>query len=159
MLVKLDHFPKFRGENVKNLWNPPSNNIFCLPLSSTQPPTSIPSPKRTKSLWRFSTLWGWTSNLSNVWLVNITPPTWMSQEVSKRLVSRLYPQYTPFISWAGYNPVTNLLLTSWDIQAPNILVKPTTRLQHPPFSIPSVWFIVRFVPFTTKNTLKLEGCN
>ncbi len=25
-------------------------------------------------------------------------PTWMSQEVSKRLVNGLYPQYTPFIS-------------------------------------------------------------
>ena len=27
-----------------------------------------------------------------------TPPTWMSQEVSKWLGSVLYPQYTPFIS-------------------------------------------------------------
>ena len=42
--------------------------------------------------------------------------TWMSQEVSKRLVSGWYPQYTPFISRL-YNPFTNHLRTSWDIQA------------------------------------------
>ena len=41
-------------------------------------------------------------------------PTWMSQEVSKRLVSVLYPQYAPFVS--RLYPITNHLLTSWHIQ-------------------------------------------
>ena len=43
----------------------------------------------------------------------------MSQEVSKWLVSGLEPQYTQFlsISVVGYNPFTNNLLSSWDIQA------------------------------------------
>ena len=41
--------------------------------------------------------------------------TWMSQEVSKRLVRGLYPQYTWF-KVCYYNPFTNHLLTSCDIQ-------------------------------------------
>ena len=39
----------------------------------------------------------------------------MSQEVSNWLVNGLYPTYKWGSPW-GYNPLTNLLLTSWDIQ-------------------------------------------
>ena len=40
--------------------------------------------------------------------------TWMFLEVSKRLVSGLYPQYAPFIG--RLYPITNHLLAPWDIQ-------------------------------------------
>ena len=50
-------------------------------------------------------------------------PTWMSQEVSKRLVSVLYPQYAPFVS--RLYPITNHLLTSWHIQ---VAAKKTVRM-------------------------------
>ena len=43
------------------------------------------------------------------------PPTWMSQEVSKWLGSVGYNPNIPHLK-AGYNPFTNHLLTSWDIQ-------------------------------------------
>ena len=42
--------------------------------------------------------------------------TWMSQEVSKWLVNVLFHLPINGVYW-GYNPLTNLLLTSWDILA------------------------------------------
>ena len=42
------------------------------------------------------------------------PPTWMSQEVSKGLVSGLFHPNIPHLQ-VGYNPLTNHLLTSWGI--------------------------------------------
>ena len=44
-------------------------------------------------------------------LGDVLTGAWMSQEVSKRLGSVGY--FTPI--YVGYNPVTNHLLTSWDI--------------------------------------------
>ena len=41
--------------------------------------------------------------------------TWMSPEVSKLLGSMGYNLRTNGM-YCGYNPLTNLLLTSWDIQ-------------------------------------------
>ena len=41
--------------------------------------------------------------------------TWMSQEVSKWLVNGLYNLLINRVYW-GYNPITNHLLSSWDIQ-------------------------------------------
>ena len=40
---------------------------------------------------------------------------WMSQEISKWLVNGLFHLLINGVYW-GYNPLTNLLLTSWDIQ-------------------------------------------
>ncbi len=47
--------------------------------------------------------------------------TWMSQEVSKWLVNGLIITYNLLIDgvYWGYNPLTNHLLTSWDIQVPS----------------------------------------
>ena len=41
--------------------------------------------------------------------------TWMSQEVSKWLVNGLFHLLLIGVYW-GYNPLTNHLLTSWDIR-------------------------------------------
>ena len=53
----------------------------------------------------------------------------MSQEVSKRLVSRLYPNI-PYLQ-VGCNPSANHLLTSWDIQEQYRLGVEIPALQKP----------------------------
>ena len=49
------------------------------------------------------------------WVTDMCPTTWMSQEVSKWLVSGLFHLLINGVYW-GYNPFSNHLLTSWDIQ-------------------------------------------
>ena len=72
----------------------------------------LPKGNEFVSLWQhFSALrplgfYGDPGNLTN---------TWMSQEVSKWLVNGLFHLLTNGMYW-GYNPLTKLLLTSWNFQ-------------------------------------------
>ena len=58
------------------------------------------------------------------WFLNIpgSTPTWMSPEVSKWFGSMGYKLYISGVYW-GYNPLTNLLLSSWDIQLQDVQKK------------------------------------
>ncbi len=50
MLVKLDHFPKFRGENSKNIWNHQLDNLKQIQVDERWglPPTKQCEQRETK---------------------------------------------------------------------------------------------------------------
>ncbi len=79
--------------------------------------------------------------------------TWMSQEVSKWVVNGL--QYNLLINgvYWGYSPLTNLLLTSWDIQVHPLKLTASLPLKIGKLpkrkreSTPTIHFQVQFVSF------------
>ena len=86
--------------------------------------------------------------------------TWMSQEVSKRLVRGLYPQYTWF-KVCYYNPFTNHLLTSCDIQVATF-PEAKRNLRHSGWKMICSFRIAQYdgcyVNFTGYNVKFSEGC-
>ena len=106
-------------------------SIFDLPgilwrHNSTDPPAYIYLIEQAtdgRGAWPM-----WNNQSSHIFSKLPHNPTRMSQEVSKWLVSGYNPNI-PHL-YVGYNPFTNHLLTSWDIQAPPAPPKKESPWNH-----------------------------
>ncbi len=78
--------------------------------------------------------------------------TWMSQEVSKWLVNGLFHLLINGVYW-GYTPLTNHLLTSWDIQ----VVLYTVHFGHANWGTGFVSEVTREVLSSTIETGRFLG--